>query len=209
MKRPIDYQLYLVSDRGAQTEVEFEQAIYDALAGGVTMLQLREKELDSKSFYEEALRIKKIVASFKVPLIINDRVDIALACDADGVHVGQADLPVKKVRQLIGPDKLIGASVQTLEEALLAAEEGADYLGVGAMFPTPTKPDAIVVPPSVLTEICQNVSLPIVLIGGINTKTIPTFRTYSVAGFAVVSAILAMENKKTASQQLLALINQK
>lgn len=208
MKPKIDYRLYLVTDSHLCSTNTLVEAVQQALEGGVTLVQLREKKLASKAFYEEAVKIKQLTKSYNVPLIINDRVDIALACEADGVHVGQSDLPVKKVRELIGADKIIGASVQTLQEAIEAQNDGADYLGVGAMFPTATKTDAIEVTNDELAKIFQQISIPIVLIGGMNEQTIPTFKDTSVKGFAVVSAILAKKKIKEASQNLLEQINQ-
>lgn len=208
MNRTIDYRLYLVTDQQLIREHTLIDTVKQALEGGVTLVQLREKNLDSNSFFNEATRMKKLTNMFNVPLIINDRLDIALACDAEGVHVGQSDLPVSKVREIIGKEKIIGASVQNLKEAIEAEKSGADYLGVGAMFPTTTKTDAIEVSLEELRKIVQNVSIPIVLIGGINEQTIPLFSSYPVQGFAVVSAILAKHNIKEASKNLLSLINQ-
>lgn len=208
MKPKIDYRLYLVTDPYLFSTNTLVEAVQQALQGGVTLVQLREKELDSKAFYEEAIKIKQLAMDYNVPLIINDRVDIALASEADGVHVGQSDLPVKKVRELVGKDKIIGASVQTLQEAIEAQNAGADYLGVGAMFPTSTKADAIEVSLEELKKICEQISIPIVLIGGINEQAIPNFKDFPVEGFAVVSAILAKNNIKEASKKLLELINQ-
>lgn len=208
MKNKIDYRLYLVTDRQLLTNITFKDALKEALEGGVTLLQLREKTLNSKEFYQEALEIKKLASEFQVPLIINDRVDIALACNADGVHVGQSDLPVKKVRELIGTKKIIGASVQTVQEAIEAEKAGADYLGIGAMFATETKKEAILVHKEVLKQILAAVSLPVVLIGGINEKTLVNFKECTIQGFAVISAILAKKDIKTASENLLSLIDQ-
>lgn len=208
LKSKVDYRLYLVTDPYLFSTNTLVEAVQQSLEGGVTLVQLREKELDSKDFYEEAVKIKQLTKSYNVPLIINDRVDIALACDADGVHVGQSDLPVRKVRELVGTDKIIGASVQTLPEALEAQNAGADYLGVGAMFPTSTKTDAIEVSLEELKKICGQISIPIVLIGGINEQTITNFKDFPIDGFAVVSAILAKKNIKESSQKLLELINQ-
>ena len=140
-------------------------------------------------------------------MIINDRVDIALACDADGVHIGQTDLPMAVVRKMIGPEKIIGASVQTLEQAISAEQLGADYLGVGTMLPTSTKTDAVIVSKKELKKILQHVSIPVVLIGGLNEQTIAEFKTFPVQGFAVVSAILAKEEIKKATKELAVQIN--
>lgn len=208
MKNKIDYRLYLVTDRQLLTNIPFEDALKDALEGGVTLLQLREKTLNSKEFYQEAFEVKKLASKFQVPLIINDRVDIALACNADGVHVGQSDLPVKKVRELIGVEKILGASVQTVQEAIEAEKAGADYLGVGAMFATETKKEAIIVCKEELNRIIEVVSIPVILIGGINDQTISEFKYYDIHGFAIISAILAKKDIKTATKNLLSLIDQ-
>lgn len=207
LKDKIDYRLYLVTDQSLLKSHTLQEAVKQALDGGITVLQLREKEVSSRSFYEEACRLKELTKPYGVPLIINDRVDIALACDADGVHVGQTDLPVPVVRKMIGPEKIIGASVQTLEQAILAEQAGADYLGVGTMFPTSTKTDAIIVSKKELQKILQHVSIPVVLIGGLNEKTIAEFKTFPIQGFAVVSAILAKEEIKKATKELFIQIN--
>lgn len=204
----IDYRLYLVTDPLLFTTNTLLEAVSQALEGGVTAVQLREKQLDSRKFYEEAIQIKRLTKRYNVPLIINDRLDIALACDADGLHIGQNDLPINIARKHLGPDKLIGVSVQTVEEAIEAEKNGADYLGVGAMFPTDTKPDAIHVTTEELEKICAQISLPIIVIGGINQQTIPAFHSLTIQGFAVVSAILSKKDIKKASQELLGLIDQ-
>ena len=201
MSKP-DYALYLVTDASCVAADSLLAAVAKALAGGVTMLQLREKELASRAFYEEALAMKQLAHQYRVPLIINDRLDIALACDADGLHVGQQDLPVAAARRLLGPDKLIGASVQTVAEAIQAQHDGADSLGVGAMFATATKPDALPVSRETLRGICEAVSVPLVLIGGLNEQTLPAFKGEPVEGVAVVSAILANPDPKHAAQKL-------
>ncbi|MEQ8141955.1 thiamine phosphate synthase [Enterococcus sp. LW22] len=208
MHSMIDYRLYLVTDPLLFTTNTLLEAVSQALEGGVTAVQLREKQLDSRKFYEEAIQIKRLTKRYNVPLIINDRLDIALACDADGLHIGQNDLPINIARKHLGPDKLIGVSVQTVEEAIEAEKNGADYLGVGAMFPTDTKSDAIHVTTEELEKICAQISLPIIVIGGINQQTIPAFHSLSIQGFAVVSAILSKKDIKKASQELLGLIDQ-
>ncbi|WP_242542649.1 thiamine phosphate synthase [Enterococcus sp. DIV1298c] len=207
LKNDIDYRLYLVTDQSLLKSHTLQEAVKQALDGGITVLQLREKAASSRDFFEEAHRLKELTDYYGVPLIINDRVDIALACDADGVHVGQTDLPVAMVRKMIGPEKIIGASVQTVEQAILAEKAGADYLGVGAMFPTSTKSDAIEVTKTELKNILQNVSIPVVLIGGLNERTIAAFKDFPIQGFAVVSAILAKQEIKKATQELFTQIN--
>ena len=203
-----DYQLYLVTDRNCLQQQTLEQAVEQAILGGVTLVQLREKAIASKAFYERALRIKAICHHYNVPLLINDRVDIALAVEADGVHIGQSDLPCGVVRQILGKDKIIGVSARTAQQAIQAQADGADYLGVGAMFATSTKADAQTVTIASLTQIRQSVTLPIVAIGGINHTTLPALQQAlqaadtSIDGVAVVSAILGQKDVKLASEQL-------
>ena len=208
MHNRADYRLYLVTDRNCLQQQTLEQAVEQAILGGVTLVQLREKAIASKEFYERALRIKAICHHYNVPLLINDRVDIALAVEADGVHIGQSDLPCGVVRQILGKDKIIGVSARTAQQAIQAQADGADYLGVGAMFATSTKQDAQTVTIASLTQIRQAVTLPIVAIGGINHTTLPALQQAlqaadtSIDGVAVVSAILGQKDVKLASQQL-------
>ena len=208
MHNRADYRLYLVTDRNCLQQQKLEQAVEQAILGGVTLVQLREKAIASKAFYERALRIKAICHRYNVPLLINDRVDIALAVEADGVHIGQSDLPCGVVRQILGKDKIIGVSARTAQQAIQAQADGADYLGVGAMFATSTKQDAQTVTIASLTQIRQAVTLPIVAIGGINHTTLPALQQAlqaadtSIDGVAVVSAILGQKDVKLASQQL-------
>ena len=208
MHNRVDYRLYLVTDRNCLQQQTLEQAVEQAILGGVTLVQLREKAIASKAFYERALRIKAICHHYNVPLLINDRVDIALAVEADGVHIGQSDLPCRVVRQILGKDKIIGVSARTAQQAIQAQADGADYLGVGAMFATSTKQDAQTVTIASLTQIRQAVTLPIVAIGGINHTTLPALQQAlqaadtSIDGVAVVSAILGQKDVKLASEKL-------
>lgn len=212
MHNRADYRLYLVTDRNCLQQQTLEQAVEQAILGGVTLVQLREKAIASKEFYERALRIKAICHHYNVPLLINDRVDIALAVEADGVHIGQSDLPCRVVRQILGKDKIIGVSARTAQQAIQAQADGADYLGVGAMFATSTKQDAKTVSVETLNDIRQSVSIPIVAIGGINHTTLPALQQALQAadtsmgdvidGVAVVSAILGQKDVKLASEQL-------
>ena len=212
MHNRADYRLYLVTDRNCLQQQTLEQAVEQAILGGVTLVQLREKAIASKEFYERALRIKAICHRYNVPLLINDRVDIALAVEADGVHIGQSDLPCRVVRQILGKDKIIGVSARTAKQAIQAQADGADYLGVGAMFATSTKQDAKTVSVETLNDIRQSVSIPIVAIGGINHTTLPALQQSLQAadtstgdvidGVAVVSAILGQKDVKLASEQL-------
>lgn len=200
--RPEDMLLYAVTDRAWLNGATLESQVEQALKGGATFVQLREKELDEETFLEEAKKIKKLCGKYHVPFVINDNVDIALAVDADGVHVGQSDMEAGKVREKLGPDKIIGVSCKNVEQALLAKKHGADYLGVGAMYPTGTKKDATAVTPEVLSEICQAVDIPVVAIGGINKKRLEPLKGTGVDGVAVVSAIFAAEDIKKATREL-------
>ena len=204
-KQNIDWSLYLCTDRRLMSSSTIEENVECALKGGVTAVQLREKECSSREFLELALRVKGLTSRYGVPLIINDRVDIALAAGADGVHVGQDDLPCRTVRQIAGPDMLIGVSVSALDEAIRAEQDGADYLGVGAMFPTGTKTDAEVITVGLLKEIRKAVSIPIVIIGGINMNTAPQLKGLDIDGIAVVSAIVAQPDVEAAARGLLEL----
>jgi len=191
MKPEINYSIYLVTDSELMSTETVEQAVEQAIKGGCTLVQLREKKLSSLDFYNTALKVKTITDHYNIPLIINDRVDIALAVDAAGVHVGQSDLPAKIVRNIIGNDKILGVSASSLTEAMQAEKEGADYLGVGAMFITGTKTDAELVSLESLKEIKRTTSLPTVAIGGINKDTIPLLADTGIDGIAVVSAIIS------------------
>ncbi|MCX7950711.1 MAG: thiamine phosphate synthase [Clostridiales bacterium] len=195
----VDYSLYLVTDRNILGNRDFIRCVEDAIKGGVTVVQLREKQTSSLEFYEIALRLKELTKKYNIPLIINDRVDIALAIDADGVHVGQEDLPAIKVRKLIGDEKILGVSVTNLEEAYRAIEDGADYIGVGAIFPTDTKKDAANVGLKKLREIKNEVDCKIVAIGGINQDNVYKLKELC-DGVAVISAILGKDNIEEATK---------
>ena len=198
----IDYSLMLVTDHCSDVDA-FCAIVEKALQAGVTVLQLREKTATTRDFYQLALRIKPIARQYKVPLLINDRLDIALAVDADGVHVGQEDLPVAVVRRLIGPDKILGATAATVAAAQTAEREGADYIGSGAMFPTLTKPGKQVLSLNVLAQIKQAVQVPVVAIGGITADNLLTLKITGVDGLAVVSAIMDSADPAAATQEIL------
>ena len=200
--KSFDTTLYLVTDRGDMEDHEFESRIRAAIEGGCTMVQLREKDINSYLMYERALALKKITDAYRIPLIINDRLDIMQAVDASGVHLGQQDIPVKIARKLIGKDKIIGASVHSKEEAENAELAGADYLGVGAIFPTITKKNTIAIPISVLREIKKNVSIPVVAIGGTNKRNIRKLKDSHIDGIAVISAIMKSKNPKYSAEEL-------
>lgn len=197
-----DMLLYAVTDSSWLKGDTLASQVGKALQGGATLIQLREKNLPREEFLAEAIEIKAICGKYHVPLIINDDVDIALQVDADGVHVGQDDLDVGSVRRKLGPDKIIGVSAHSVEEAMEAEHGGADYLGVGAVFGSSTKTDANALDHRVLKEICRAVSIPVVAIGGINEKNIPALAGTGISGVAVVSAIFAKDDIQSATRYL-------
>lgn len=201
-KEQVDYHLYLVADRTILGNRDFLKSIEDAISGGVTLIQLREKKSPTLEFYNMAKQVKKITSKHNIPLIINDRLDIALAIDAEGLHIGQDDMPLQIARKILGPNKIIGVSASTLEEALKAKKDGADYLGVGAVFPTSSKDDADNVSIETLKLIKEKVKIPIVAIGGVNLKNTPQVMKTGIDGIAVISAILKSDDKKSAAQNL-------
>lgn len=184
-------RLYAVTDRAWVGKQSLAEQVAAALQGGVTCVQLREKELDEERFLQEAEEIFSLCKRYRVPFFINDNVALALRCHADGVHVGQDDMDVAAVRRLVGQEMMIGVSVHTVEEARKAAEGGADYLGVGAMFATSTKTDASLVTKETLRAICEAVSIPVVAIGGINKTNLLELAGTGVDGVALVSAIFS------------------
>jgi len=198
----IDYRLCLVTDRSLLHGIRLEEAVEQAICGGCTMIQLREKNCSAKAFYELAKRIKSITDAYHVPLIINDRTDIAIAIRAAGVHVGQSDLPAYVIRSMIGSDALLGVSVTSVKEALQAEKEGADYLGVGALFPTNTKKDAAHVTLQELKNIKKAVTIPIMGIGGINKTNLELLKQTGIDSIAVISAILDQPNITQAAAEL-------
>lgn len=201
-KKDIDYSVYLVTDSRAKSEEEFLNIIEEAILGGTTVVQLREKDASTKYFYNLALKVKEITSKYDVPLIINDRIDIALAVGSEGVHLGQDDMPADIARKIIGDDKILGVSASTVEEAKKAEIDGADYIGSGAVFPTSTKDDADSVPIELLKEIVDSIDIPTVAIGGISLDNANQLKGTGIAGFSVVSAIMSAENPREASQKL-------
>ena len=198
-----DLLLYAVTDRRWLADGEtLYQVVERAIDGGVTFVQLREKGLAKDLFLEEAREIKKLCNARKIPFVINDSVDIALAMDADGVHVGQSDMEAGDVREKLGPDKIIGVSAQTVEQAKLAEAHGADYLGVGALFATGSKDDAGEAGPQTLRAICRAVSIPVIAIGGISKENVSQLTGSGICGIAVISAIFAQKDVKAASKEL-------
>lgn len=194
--------LYAVTDRHWAGKYSLLEQIELALKGGVTFLQLREKELNRDDFLKEAIQVKELCDKYKVPLIINDDVSIAAEMNADGVHIGQSDMKASEVRRIIGDDKILGVSVTTVKQAVSAETSGADYLGVGAVFPTGSKNDAERVSHAALKEICRAVSIPVVAIGGITSDNVTELACTGVCGVAVISAVFAPDDIQTATEKL-------
>lgn len=197
-----DLLLYAVTDRHWLNNRTLTDVVRESLEGGVTMLQLREKTLAEPAFLAEAKELQALCREYHVPFIVNDNVDIALAMDADGVHVGQSDMEALDVRAKLGPGKIVGVSAQTVEQALLAEKHGADYLGVGAVFPTGSKDDADDVSYDTLKAICQAVSIPVVAIGGISRDNVARLADSGICGVAVISAIYGAQDIRAAAQEL-------
>lgn len=195
-------KLYAVTDRTWLGNDSLARQVEEAIKAGVTFVQLREKNLDFDEFLSQAREIKKITDRYGIPFVINDNIEVALACDADGVHVGQDDMAAKDVRSIIGDDKIIGVSARTVEQAVLAEKNRADYLGVGAMFSTSTKLDANAASIDSLRAICKTVSIPVVAIGGINEENILKLAGCGAAGVAVVSAIFAKPDIFAAAKRM-------
>ena len=193
-------RLYAITDRHWLNGRSLKEVVKESLDGGVTFLQLRDKNSDDETFLQEAAELQELCRDYKVPLIINDNVEIALKMNADGVHVGQSDM--EAVRNNLGPDKILGVSARTVEQALLAQERGADYLGVGAVFATGSKADAAELPHETLKAICEAVSIPVVAIGGITAENISQLKGTGICGVAVISAIYAQNNIKEAAEEL-------
>lgn len=201
-KSRVDYTLYLVTDRWQMSSETVERSVELAIEGGASVVQLREKDCTSREFYELAVRVRKITAPRNVPLIINDRIDICLAANADGVHLGQKDLPCREARKILGGDKIIGVSAALPEEARQAQADGADYLGVGAVFATGTKSDTRPVTPEIIREIRAAVTIPFVVIGGVNAENIGRLYGLGINGAAVVSAVVAQSDVTAAARTM-------
>lgn len=199
----LDMSLYLVTDSTYHTEESLLRTVEEACEGGVTIVQLREKHAGGREYLEKARKVRAITERYGVPLIIDDRVDVAMACGADGVHVGASDLPVAEARRILGPDKIVGATAKTVGTALKAYEDGADYLGVGAIYPTTTKVVTIRTEVSTLDAICRAVPIPAVAIGGLNRGNMGILDGTGISGIAVVSAIMKSENPRETARDLL------
>jgi len=197
-----DPSLYFITDSTNYSEEEFLHRVEQALMGGATLVQLREKEKSTREYIELAEKVHAITKRCNVPLIIDDRVDVALAVDAEGVHVGASDMPVATARRLMGADKIVGATAKTVPWAMEAYEQGADYLGVGAIFPTTTKVITVLTATETLRDICNTVPIPVNAIGGLNKDNIDVLEGIPVAGICVVSAIMKADDPKLAAQEL-------
>lgn len=205
--KKIDTSLYFITDSSGFTEEEFLYRVEEALKGGVTFLQLREKDKTIREYIDIAKKVHTIARNYNVPLIIDDHVDVALAIDAEGVHVGQDDMPVSTARKLLGEDKIIGVTTKTVPQALEAYEQGADYLGVGAVYPTTTKVKTVLTSTETLRDICNAVPLPVNAIGGLNKDNMDILNGIPIAGICVVSAIMKADDPKQAAAELKAGIN--
>jgi len=206
--KELNTKLYFITDSTGFSEDEFLLRVEQALAGGATLLQLREKEKTTREYIKLAEKVHVIAKKYHVPLIIDDRVDVALAMGAEGVHVGQSDMPVWLARKLMGKDKIVGATAKTVEQAKEAYEQGADYLGVGAIYPTTTKVKTVLTSTDTLNNICHSVPIPANAIGGLNKDNIDILKGIPIAGICVVSAIMKAENVRHETETLLAKIKE-
>lgn len=205
----LDLSLYLVTDKRNKTDGEFLEIIEEAIKGGTTVVQIREKEGETLDFYNLALKVKEITSKYNVPLIVNDRIDVALAIKSEGVHIGQTDMPADVARSLIGDEMILGVSASTVEEARKAEKDGADYIGTGAVFPTATKDDAPSITKDDLKEVTSSINIPTVAIGGITLENASELADTGIAGISVVSAIMNSKDPKIASENLLKIYNEK
>lgn len=201
----IDYGIYLITDSKIAKREDIPNIVEESIEGGCTIVQVREKSSSSLEFYKLAIKIREITKKHEVPLIINDRIDIALAVDADGVHLGQSDIPLKIAKKILPKDKIIGISASNLDDALKAEKDGADYLGVGAVFPTKTKKDTNYVSLDLLKEIKEKVSIPIVAIGGIKENNVKELE--NMDGVAIVSEIMGAKNPKEKTKAIYSLMH--
>ena len=200
--KKFDTSLYFITDSTGFTEEEFLGRTEAALQGGVTFLQIREKEKTTREYLSLARKVHDLTRKYNVPLIIDDRMDIAMAMDAEGVHLGKSDMPIDLARKILGPDKIIGATAKTVPQALEAWQQGADYLGVGAIYPTTTKVKTILTSTDTLREICNAVPIPVNAIGGLNKENIAVLAGIPIGGICVVSAIMKAEDPKKAAEEL-------
>lgn len=197
-----DSSMYFITDSSNYSEEKFLHRVEQALVGGVTLLQLREKDKTTREYIDLANKVHALTKKYNVPLIIDDRVDVALAIDAEGVHVGQSDMPVSMARELMGNYKIVGATTKTVEQAVEAYAQGADYLGVGAIYPTTTKVKTVITSTETLGNICSAVPIPVNAIGGLNKDNIDILKGIPIAGICVVSAIMKADDPKQATTEL-------
>ncbi len=201
--KELNTKLYFITDSTNFSEEEFLLRVEEGLKGGATLLQLREKEKSTREYIELAQKVHNITRKYNVPLIIDDRVDVALAINAEGVHVGQSDMPVFVARKLMGENKIVGATAKTVPQAEEAFRQGADYLGVGAIYPTTTKVKTVLTSTQTLSQICDAVPIPVNAIGGLNKDNIDVLKGIPIAGICVVSAIMKAENPQKAADELI------
>jgi thiamine-phosphate pyrophosphorylase len=200
--RKIDTMLYFITDSTGFSEEEFLYKVEEALKGGVTILQLREKEKTTREYISLAEKVHKLTVKYNVPLIIDDRVDVAMAIDAEGVHIGQSDMPVHIARKILGKEKIIGATAKTVEQATEAYENGADYLGVGAIYPTTTKVKTVLTSVDTLKSIVKAVPISVNAIGGLNVNNMDVLKNTEISGVCVVSAIMKSENPRLEAEKI-------
>ena len=205
----LNTRLYFITDSTPYTEDEFLSRVKAALSGGVTLIQLREKERSTREYIALAKKVHELSKQFGVPLIIDDRVDVALASGAEGVHLGQSDMQIDAARKIVGEDFIIGATTKTVEQALEAYQQSADYLGVGAIYPTTTKVKTVLTSTETLDKICKAVPIPVNAIGGLNKDNIDVLKGIDIKGVCAVSAIMKAPDPKTAAEELSAVIKQK
>ncbi len=203
--KKFDTSLYFITDSTGFSEEEFLRRVEQALQGGVTIMQLREKDKTTRQYIALAEKVHSLTKRYQVPLIIDDRIDVALAIDAEGVHVGQSDMPVDMARKILGEEKIVGATAKTVPQALEAYHQGADYLGVGAIYPTTTKVITVLTPVETLQEICKAVPIPANAIGGLNKDNLNILQESGLAGICIVSAIMKAEDPCKAARELLEL----
>jgi len=199
----LDTTLYFITDSTLYDEREFLRRVEEGLKGGATILQLREKEKTTREYIELAGKVHTLTKKYNVPLIIDDRLDVALACNAEGVHLGQSDMPISTARKILGPEFIIGATTKTVPQALEAYEEGADYCGVGAIYPTTTKVKTVLTSTKTLNDICKSVPIPVNAIGGLNKSNTEILKGIKIAGICVVSAIMKADDPKKEAEILL------
>ena len=202
MNKNFDTSLYFITDSTDFEEEQFLYVVEEALKGGVTILQLREKNKTTKAYINLASKVHEITKKYNVPLIIDDRVDVALAVDAEGVHLGDDDMPIDTSREIMGKEKIIGATAKTVEKSKKAYNDGADYLGVGAIYPTTTKVKTVLTSVDILSDICKSVPIPVNAIGGLNISNIDILKGIDIAGICVVSAIMKSTNPKKSAEEL-------